>query len=137
MTKITNKYRSALTKMLNGMTMTMPKGMLTFGQSTVSGNTFCRVISPQKAISRLLSCTDLEIKGVAFFYDVQAAFVAFLKKVLPQPSKAVWWNLCNNENWLRYNISAELFCLHLWDVNAHYYILITHTELADYRAAAF
>lgn len=104
MTKITSKYRSALNKMLNGMSKTMPKGMLTFGKSSVSGDTFCRVISTEKAITRLLSCTDLEIKGVAFFYDVQAAFVAFLKKM---------------------------------DVNAHYYILITHTELANYRSAAF
>lgn len=70
MSRITNKYRSALSKMLYGMGKTMPKGMLTFGKSTVSGDTFCRVISTEKAVSRLLSCTDLEIKSIAFFYDV-------------------------------------------------------------------
>lgn len=99
-------------------------------------HTFCKSIDIIRNIKRLCSCSKLEIRGVGFFPDAEKAFVAYLKKQLPQKA-ASWWNCCSAHNWLRYNVSDKLniIALHLSSVS--YYILVDNAFVQDYRKIKF
>lgn len=110
-------------------------GTLCVGIDTLNAKKFVKIIDTTKVTKRLLAATYYEIKGVGAFIDVCKDIVMFLKKILP-PQK--WWiNAISSERWIRYNISDDLYIIHLILAHINYYILINSEDIDFLRNKLF
>ena len=101
-----------------------------------STQAFCQSIDILSNLSRLCSCTHIEIRGVGYFPDAEKAFVDYLKEILPSKS-ASWWNCCSAHNWLRYNIGCNLHIVALHLASVSYYILVDKNFVTNFRQLKF
>lgn len=135
---MTLSQRSALKATLMRVAALHPKGVLMYGEDSINEQSFCKLIQLGRNLSKLLACTRIDIKGIGNNPQIEEKFVAWLKSHVRTPSMEPFCNtLLSPHNWLRYNISADLYCLHLGIARVDYYMILTDEHLRFYRSKAF
>lgn len=138
MDKMTLSQRSALKATLMRVAALHPKGVLMYGEDHINEQSFCSVIQLGRNLSKLLACTRIDIKGIGNNPQIEEKFVAWLKSHVRTPSMAPFCNtLLSPHNWLRYNIAADLYCLHLGIAGVDYYMILKDEHLRFFRDKAF
>lgn len=138
MDKLSLRQRSALKATLMRVAALHPGGVLMCGIDHINEQSFCKLIKLGRNISKLLACTRIEIKAIGNNPQIEEKFVSWLKSHVRTPSMVPFCNtLLSAHNWLRYNIAADLFCLHLGVANIDYYMILKDEHLRFYRNKAF
>lgn len=138
MGKMTLSQRSALKATLMRVAALHPEGVLMCGINRINEQSFCKLIQLGHNISKLLTCTRIEIKAIGNNPQIEEKFVAWLKSHVRTPSMVPFCNtLLSPHNWLRYNISADLYCLHLGIARVDYYMILKDEHLRFFRDKAF
>lgn len=128
---------NALKATLDYLALLNPKGVLMVGEDGCSLQSFCCPISLVKAKSKLLGCTQLEIRAIGHYIDVESKVVTWLKRNIKLPPGRCWWNMVSPSNWLKYNITHDLYILHLSVAHKHYYICMRQEHVLYYRQHSF
>ena len=135
---MTLSQRSALKATLMRVAALHPKGVLMYGEDHINEQSFCSVIQLGRNLSKLLACTRIDIKGIGSNPQIEEKFVAWLKSHVRTPTMEPFCNtLLSPHNWLRYNISADLYCLHLGIARVDYYMILKDEHLRFFRDKAF
>lgn len=135
---MTLQLNKALKATLSRVAELHPDGVLMYGVDGINQQTFCQLVKINKNIKRLLGCTQIEIKGVGFYSQVEEKFVTWLKSHIRTPSGVPFCNsLLSPHNWLKYNIAADLNILHLGVANIDYYMILKEEHLRLFRHKAF
>lgn len=135
---MTLSQRSALKATLMRVAALHPKGVLMYGEDSINEQSFCKLIQLGRNLSKLLACTRIDIKSVGHNPQIEEKFVAWLKTHVRTASMVPFCNtLLSPHNWLRYNISADLYCLHLGIAEIDYYMILTDEHLRFFRNKAF
>lgn len=135
---MTLSQRSALKATLMRVAALHPKGVLMYGEDHINEQSFCSMIQLGRNLSKLLACTRIDIKGIGCNPQIEEKFVAWLKSHVRTPTMEPFCNsLLSPHNWLRYNISADLYCLHLGIARVDYYMILTDEHLKFFRNKAF
>ena len=135
---MTLSQRSALKATLMRVAALHPKGVLMCGINRINEQSFCKLIQLGHNISKLLTCTRIEIKAIGNNPQIEEKFVAWLKSHVRTPSMVPFCNtLLSPHNWLRYNIAADLYCLHLGIAEIDYYMILKDEHLRFFRYKAF
>lgn len=138
MDKLSLSQRSALKATLLRVAALHPEGVLMCGIDRINEQSFCKLIQLGRNISKLLACTRIEIKAIGSNPQIEEKFVSWLKNHVRTPSMVPFCNtLLSPHNWLRYNIAADLFCLHLGIAGIDYYMILKDEHLRYYRDKAF
>lgn len=138
MDKLSLKQRSALKATLMRVAALHPRGVLMCGIDHINEQSFCKLIQLGRNISKLLACTRIDIKAIGCNPQIEEKFVAWLKSHVRTPSMVPFCNtLLSPHNWLRYNISADLYCLHLGIARVDYYMILKDEHLRFFRDKAF
>lgn len=138
MDKITLSQRSALKATLMRVAALHPHGVLMYGVDNINEQSFCKLIQLGRNISKLLACTRIDIKAIGSNPQIEEKFVSWLKSHVRTPSMVPFCNtLLSPHNWLRYNITADLYCLHLGIAEIDYYMILKDEHLRYYRDKAF
>ena len=138
MDKITLSQRSALKATLMRVAALHPHGVLMYGVDNINEQSFCKLIQLGRNISKLLACTRIDIKAIGSNPQIEEKFVSWLKSHVRTPSMVPFCNtLLSPHNWLRYNISADLYCLHLGIARVDYYMILKNEHLRFFRDKAF
>ena len=115
-----------------------PHGVLMYGVDNINEQSFCKLIQLGRNLSKLLACTRIDIKAIGNNPQIEEKFVAWLKNHARTPSMVPFCNaMLSPHNWLRYNIAADLFCLHLGVAHIDYYMILKDEHLRFYRNKAF
>ena len=135
---MTLSQRSALKATLMRVAALHPKGVLIYGVDNINEQSFCKLIQLGRNLSKLLACTRIDIKGIGSNPQIEEKFVAWLKSHVRTPTMEPFCNtLLSPHNWLRYNISANLYCLHLGIARVDYYMILKDEHLRFFRDKAF
>lgn len=135
---MTISQRSALKATLMRVAALHPHGVLIYGEDSINEQSFCKLIQLGRNLSKLLACTRIDIKGIGSNPQIEEKFVAWLKGHVRTPTMEPFCNtLLSPHNWLRYNISANLYCLHLGIARVDYYMILTDEHLRFFRNKAF
>lgn len=138
MDKISLRQRSALKATLMRVAALHPHGVLMYGVDNINEQSFCKLIQLGRNISKLLACTRIDIKAIGNNPQIEEQFVDWLKSHIRTPSMVPFCNtLLSPHNWLRYNISADLYCLHLGIARVDYYMILKDEHLRFFRNKAF
>lgn len=113
--------------------------VLVFGEDRINQQTFCHPIDILKNRLRLLSCTAIEIRSIGYFPNAERNIVNWLKEHITRPNSVSksWWNICNNNNWLKYNIADDICIMKLDIAEISYYIVLRHDMMLHFRKVAF
>lgn len=135
---MTLSQRSALKATLMRVAALHPKGVLMCGVDHINEQSFCSVIQLGRNLSKLLACTRIDIKGIGSNPQIEEKFVAWLKNHVRTPTMEPFCNaLLSPHNWLRYNIAADLYFLHLGIAEIDYYMILKDEHLRFFRDKAF
>lgn len=135
---MTISQRSALKATLMRVAALHPHGVLIYGEDSINEQSFCKLIQLGRNLSKLLSCTRIDIKGIGNNPEIEEKFVSWLKSHVRTPSMVPFCNtLLSPHNWLRYNIAADLYCLHLGIAGVDYYMILKDEHLRFFRYKAF
>lgn len=135
---MTLSQRSALKATLMRVAALHPKGVLMYGEDHINEQSFCSVIQLGRNLSKLLACTRIDIKSIGHNPHIEERFVAWLKSHIRTSTMEPFCNtLLSPHNWLRYNISADLYCLHLGIAEIDYYMILKDEHLRFFRDKAF
>lgn len=135
---MTLSQRSALKATLMRVAALHPHGVLMYGENHINEQSFCSVIQLSRNLSKLLACTRIDIKGIINNPKIEEKFVSWLKSHVRTPSIVPFCNtLLSPHNWLRYNIAADLYCLHLGIAEIDYYLILKDEHLRFFRNKAF
>lgn len=135
---MTLSQRSALKETLMRVAALHPKGVLMYGVDNINEQSFCKLIQLGRNLSKLLACTRIDIKGIGNNPKIEEKFVSWLKNHVRTPSMVPFCNtLLSPHNWLRYNIAADLYCLHLGIAEIDYYMILKDEHLRFFRDKAF
>lgn len=135
---MTISQRSALKATLMRVAALHPHGVLIYGEDSINEQSFCKLIQLGRNLSKLLACTRIDIKGIGSNPQIEEKFVAWLKSHVRTPTMEPFCNtLLSPHNWLRYNISADLYCLHLGIARVDYYMILKDEHLRFFRYKAF
>lgn len=138
MSRMTLKLHNALKATLQRVAELHPDGVLMFGIDNINQQTFCQIVKINNNIKKLLSCTQIEIKGIGFYSQVEEKFVTWLKSHIRTPSGVPFCNsLLSPHNWLKYNIAEDLNILHLGVANIDYYMILREEHIRLFRHKAF
>lgn len=124
---------NALKATLDSLALLNPNGVLVYGENTYTIQSFCCPININKARTKLLGCKDIDIKAIGFYVQAESRIVAWLQAHIRLPTNRVWWNMVSPSNWLKYNISSDLYLLHLSVAHKHYYICMRYEQVLYYR----
>lgn len=114
MAKMNLKLMNALRATLNRVASLHPNGVLMCGINHISKQTFCHLVRLEKNLLKLLSCTNIDIKGTGNYPQAEKQMVEWIKKHIRTPSgESFCDNLLAPGNWLKYNIAGDLHLLHL------------------------
>lgn len=135
---MTISQRSALKATLMRVAALHPHGVLIYGEDSINEQSFCKLIQLGRNLSKLLACTRIDIKGIGSNPQIEEKFVAWIKSHVRTPTMESFCNtLLSPHNWLRYNISADLYCLHLGIAGVDYYMILKDEHLRFFRNKAF
>ena len=135
---MTLSQRSALKATLMRVAALHPHGVLMYGEDSINELSFCKLIQLGRNLSKLLACTRIDIKGIGNNPKIEEKFVSWLKSHVRTPSMVPFCNtLLSPHNWLRYNIAADLYCLHLGIAGVDYYMILKDEHLRFFRYKAF
>lgn len=135
---MTLSQRSALKATLMRVAALHPHGVLMYGEDHINEQSFCSVIQLGRNLSKLLACTRIDIKSIGHNPQIEEKFVDWLKSHFRTPSRETFCNsLLSPHNWLRYNIGADLYCLHLGIAGIDYYMILKDEHLRFFRNKAF
>lgn len=135
---MTLSQRSALKATLMRVAALHPHGVLIYGEDSINEQSFCKLIQLGRNLSKLLACTRIDIKGIGNNPKIEEKFVSWLKRHVRTPSMVPFCNsLLSPHNWLRYNIAADLYCLHLGIAGVDYYMILKDEHLRFFRYKAF
>ena len=135
---MTLSKRSALKATLIRIAALHPKGVLMYGKDHINEQSFCKLIQLGRNLSKLLACSRIEIKAIGSNPQIEERFVEWLKSHVRTPTMEPFCNtLLSPHNWLRYNISADLHCLHLSIAEIDYYMILKDEHLRFFRDKAF
>lgn len=137
MGRMTLNMHNALKSTLKKLTSTCKNGLLVYGSNNLTKETFCKKIDIVKNMKRLLSCTRIEIRGLGFYTQVEKHFVAWIKENVRLPTQQIWCNLASAHNWLKYNVSDNLYCMKLSIGKIDYYMILREEWLIEFRNIAF
>lgn len=138
MSRMTLQLHKALRATLERVAELHPDGVLMYGIDSINQQSFCQVVKINNNIKKLLSCTQIEIKGVGFYSQVEEKFVTWLKTHIRTPSGVSFCNsLLSPHNWLKYNIAGDLNILHLAVANINYYMILKEEHIRLFRQKAF
>ena len=138
MDKMTLSQRSALKATLMRVAALHPHGVLMYGEDSINEQSFCKLIQLGRNLSKLLACTRIDIKSIGHNPHIEERFVAWLKSHIRTPTMEPFCNtLLSPHNWLRYNIAADLYCLHLGIAEIDYYMILKDEHLRFFRYKAF
>lgn len=112
--------------------------ILIYGVDEITESEFCKPINILRNRMRLLACSTIDIRALSYYAHAQKHFVKWLKKhVRMPPNGGCWWNLTDDNKWLRYNISNDLYVVRLTCAKITYYILLRDIYLTHFRKIAF
>ena len=135
---MTLSQRSALKATLMRVAALHPHGVLMYGEDSINEQSFCKLIQLGRNLSKLLACTRIDIKSIGHNPHIEERFVAWLKSHIRTPTMEPFCNtLLSPHNWLRYNIAADLYCLHLGIAGVDYYMILKDEHLRFFRYKAF
>ena len=135
---MTLSQRSALKATLMRVAALHPHGVLMYGEDSINEQSFCKLIQLGRNLSKLLACTRIDIKGIGNNPKIEEKLVSWLKSHVRTPSMVPFCNtLLSPHNWLRYNIAADLYCLHLGIAGVDYYMILKDEHLRFFRYKAF
>ena len=135
---MTLSQRSALKATLMRVAALHPHGVLIYGEDSINEQSFCKLIQLGRNLSKLLACTRIDIKGIGNNPKIEEKFVSWLKSHIRTPTMEPFCNtLLSPHNWLRYNIAADLYCLHLGIAGVDYYMILKDEHLRFFRDKAF
>lgn len=135
---MTLSQRSALKATLMRVAALHPHGVLIYGEDSINEQSFCKLIQLGRNLSKLLDCTRIDIKGIGNNPKIEEKFVSWLKSHIRTPTMEPFCNtLLSPHNWLRYNIAADLYCLHLGIAGVDYYMILKDEHLRFFRYKAF
>lgn len=138
MNRMTLQLHKALRATLERVAELHPDGVLMYGIDSINQQSFCQLVKINNNIKKLLSCTQIEIKGVGFYSQVEEKFVTWLKTHIRTPSGVSFCNsLLSPHNWLKYNIAGDLNILHLAVANINYYMILKEEHIRLFRQKAF
>lgn len=127
------KQMNALKATLEYLMKKCSNGILIYGEDTYNKRWFVQPINIAKAKLQLLSCSNIEIKGIGHYSKVEAEIVGWLKVNIRLPNGRSWMNMVSPHNWLRYNIASDLNIMHLSIANKHYYMCMREEYVQYYR----
>lgn len=130
------KQTKALKATLEHLALLHPSGILIYGEDTLNKRTFCQPINLLKAKDKLLSCVNIEIRGIGYYIDVESTIVSWLQSHIRLPTNRQWLRMASPSNWLRYNFDKDLYILHLSIAHRHYYICLRREYVSYYRQIA-
>ena len=135
---MTLSQRSALKATIMRVAALHPHGVLIYGEDSINEQSFCKLIQLGRNLSKLLACTRIDIKGIGNNPKIEEKFVSWLKSHIRTPTMEPFCNtLLSPHNWLRYNIAADLYCLHLGIAGVDYYMILKDEHLRFFRYKAF
>ena len=135
---MTLSQRRALKATLMRVAALHPHGVLIYGEDSINEQSFCKLIQLGRNLSKLLACTRIDIKGIGNNPKIEEKFVSWLKSHIRTPTMEPFCNtLLSPHNWLRYNIAADLYCLHLGIAGVDYYMILKDEHLRFFRYKAF
>lgn len=134
---MTFKYYRALKATLDMLANKCRNGVLMYGENTIEQKTFCKLIDVRKAAKRLLSCTNIEIRGIGHYMAAERAFAAWLQEHLKLPGNHRWAYLSSPHNWLKQNFSKDLNVLKLSIAHTEYYMILREEHLLYIRKQLF
>lgn len=135
---MTISQRSALKATLMRVAALHPHGVLIYGEDSINEQSFCKLIQLGRNLSKLLACTRIDIKSIGNNPKIEEKFVSWLKNHVRTSSMVPFCNtLLSPHNWLRYNIAADLYCLHLGIAGVDYYMILKDEHLRFFRDKAF
>lgn len=135
---MTLSQRSALKATLMRVAALHPHGVLMYGEDSINEQSFCKLIQLGRNLSKLLACTRIDIKSIGHNPQIEEKFVDWLKSHFRTPSRETFCNtMLSPHNWLRYNIGADLYCLHLGIAEIDYYMILKDEHLRYFRNKAF
>ena len=138
MDRMTLSQRSALKATIMRVAALHPHGVLIYGEDSINEQSFCKLIQLGRNLSKLLACTRIDIKGIGNNPKIEEKFVSWLKSHIRTPTMEPFCNtLLSPHNWLRYNIAADLYCLHLGIAGVDYYMILKDEHLRFFRYKAF
>lgn len=127
------KQMNALKATLEHLIKKNSNGILIYGEDTYNKRWFIQPINLAKAKLKLLSCSNIEIKGIGHYSKVESEIVGWLRVNIRLPNGRSWMNMTSPSNWLRHNIASDLFIMHLSIAYKHYYICIREEYVLYYR----
>ena len=134
---MTFKYYRALKATLDMLANKCRNGVLMYGTNTIEQKTFCKLINVRKAAKRLLSCTNIEIRGIGHYMAAERAFAAWLQEHLKLPGNTSWGYLSSPHNWFRLNFAEDLYVLKLKIAHTEYYMILREEHLLYIRKQLF
>lgn len=138
MVKMKLNLRNALKSTLLELTSKTRK-VLVFGEDRINKKTFCYPVDILRNRLRLLACTSIEIRSIGYYPHAERNIVNWLKEHIPKPTSISqsWWNICNNHNWLKYNIADDICIMKLDIAEISYYIVLRHDMMLHFRQVAY
>ena len=137
MSRITFKHYRALKATLDMLANKCSKGILMYGINTIEQKTFCKLIDMKKAAKRLLSCTNIEIRGIGHYIAAEKAFAAWLQANVKLPDNPSWGYLSSPHNWFRHNFAEDLNVLKLSIAHTEYFLILREEHLLYIRKQLF
>ena len=138
MAKMNLKLMNALRATLNRVASLHPNGVLMCGINHISKQTFYHLVRLEKNLLKLLSYTNIDIKGTGNYPQAEKQMVEWIKKHIRTPSGE---SFCNNllapGNWLKYNIAGDLYFLHLGIAEKEYWMILKEEHLRYFRDKAY
>lgn len=127
------KEMKALIATLNELALQHPEGVLMAGENELTNEFFCYPINVNKAKDKLIKCNKIDIRGIGFYCKIEKAVVDWLQNHIRLPPSRKWLNMASPHNWLKYNIDADMFIMHLSIAHKHYYICLRDKYVYYYR----
>ena len=137
MSRMTFKHYRALKATLDMLADKCKKGVLMYGANTIEQTTFCKLIDMKKAAKRLLSCTNIEIRGIGHYIAAEKAFAAWLQENVKLPGNPTWGYLSSPHNWFRHNFAEDLNVLKLTIAHTEYFLILREEHLLYIRKQLF
>lgn len=113
------------------------QGILMYGTNTIEQRTFCKLIDLKKAAKRLLSCTNIEIRGIGHYLEAEKAFAAWLQEHMKLSDNPKWGYLSSPHNWFRHNFAEDLNILKLTIAHTEYFMILREEHLLYIRKQLF
>lgn len=128
---------NAVRATIEHLSLLYSKGIRVVGENQLENLSFCQLVNMTKAKKRLISCSNIDIRGIEYYYNVELRIIEWMKQNIRLPTNRTWCNMASPSAWLHYNFAQDLYIIHLSIAFVHYYICVREEYVRYYRQIAF